>query len=57
MFKRDKKRKNQEKVVKFFYKEIAVFENFKIKNGVLGLDRDCYLNLVKFLDSSTVREV
>jgi hypothetical protein len=39
------------------FKEIFVFEDFETKNGVLGLDRDAYLSLVKFLDSSTVRKV
>jgi hypothetical protein len=28
-----------------------------IENGVLGLDRDVYLSLIKFLNSSTVRKV
>jgi hypothetical protein len=37
--------------------EIIVFEIFEIKNGVLGLDRDTYLSIVKFPDSSTVRKV
>jgi hypothetical protein len=39
------------------FKEIFVFEKFEIKNGVLGLDRDCYLSIVKFLDSSILRKV
>jgi hypothetical protein len=39
------------------FKEIFVFKNFEIENGVLGLDRDCYLIIVKFLDSSTLRKV
>jgi hypothetical protein len=39
------------------FKEIIVFRDFKIENGVLGLDRDCYLNIVKFLDSSVLRKV
>jgi hypothetical protein len=39
------------------FKEIIVVENFEIKNGVLGLDRDAYLSIVKFLDSSVVRKV
>jgi hypothetical protein len=38
-------------------KEIIVAEDFVVKNGVLGLDRDIYLNIVKFLDSSTVKKV
>jgi hypothetical protein len=32
-------------------------ENFDVTNGVMGLDRDVYLSIVKFLDSSTVRKV
>jgi hypothetical protein len=32
-------------------------EDFRVENGVLGLDRDCYLSVTKFLDSSTVRKV
>jgi hypothetical protein len=39
------------------FKEIIVLEDFEVKNGVLRLDRDCYLSIVKFLDSSTVRKV
>jgi hypothetical protein len=38
-------------------KEIIVFNNFELENGVLGLDRDCYLSIVKFLDSSILRKV
>jgi hypothetical protein len=37
--------------------ENIIIEDFEIKNGVLGLDRDIYLSIVKFLDSSTVRKV
>jgi hypothetical protein len=32
-------------------------ENFSVKNGILGLDRDAYLSIVKFLNSSIVRKV
>jgi hypothetical protein len=39
------------------FKEIFVSENFEIENGLLGLHRDIYLSIVKFLDSSTVRKV
>jgi hypothetical protein len=38
-------------------KDIIVPENCEVENGVLGLDRDVYLSLVKFLDSSIVRKV
>jgi hypothetical protein len=31
------------------FKEIIVFRDFEIENGVLRLDRDCYLSIVKFL--------
>jgi hypothetical protein len=34
-----------------------VGEDFEIKNGVLGLERDVYLSIVKFLDSHTLRKV
>jgi hypothetical protein len=39
------------------FKEIIVFEKSKIENGLLGLDRNAYLSIVKFLDSSIVRKV
>jgi hypothetical protein len=39
------------------FEEIIVFKYFEIENGVLGLDRDCYLSIVKLLDSSTLRKV
>jgi hypothetical protein len=34
-----------------------VGEGFEIEDGVLGLDRDCCLSIVKFLDSSILRKV
>jgi hypothetical protein len=34
-----------------------VGEGFEIENGVLGLDCDCYLSVVKLLDSSILRKV
>jgi hypothetical protein len=37
--------------------EINVPEIFEIMNGVLGLDLDCHLTIVKFLNSSIVRKV
>jgi hypothetical protein len=37
--------------------EIIVFKDFEIENGVLGLERDVYLSIVKFLDSSLLRKV
>jgi hypothetical protein len=39
------------------FKEIIVSKDFKFKNGVLGLDRDCYLSIVEFLDSSILKKV
>jgi hypothetical protein len=39
------------------FREIVVVEDFETENGVLGLDRDIYLSIVKFLDSSIVRKV
>jgi hypothetical protein len=37
--------------------EIIVFKNFEVENGVLGLERDIYLSVVKFLDSLILRKV
>jgi hypothetical protein len=39
------------------FKKIVVIKDFEVENGVLGLDRDCYLSIVKFLDSSILRKV
>jgi hypothetical protein len=39
------------------FKEIVVLNDFEFENGVLELDRDCYLSIVKFLDSSILRKV
>jgi hypothetical protein len=40
------------------FKEIFIFiKGFEIENGVLGLERDVYLSIVKFLDSSILRKV
>jgi hypothetical protein len=36
---------------------MIVVEDFEVEDGLLGLDRDCYLSIVKFLNSSTVRKV
>jgi hypothetical protein len=38
------------------HKEIVV-EKFEVSNGILGLERDIYLSIVKFLDSSILRKV
>jgi hypothetical protein len=42
---------------KFFKETIVVSESFEVENGVLGLDRDVYLSIVIFLDSSIIRRV
>jgi hypothetical protein len=39
------------------FEEVVVSKDFEFENGVLGLDRDCYLCIVKFLDSSILRKV
>jgi hypothetical protein len=39
------------------HKEILVGEDFEVLNGILGLERDVYLSVVKFLDSSILRKV
>jgi hypothetical protein len=39
------------------FKEIIISNDFEIENGVLELDRDCYLSIVKFLDSSILTKV
>jgi hypothetical protein len=32
-------------------------EGFEVENGVLGLERNVYLRIVKFLDSTIIRKV
>jgi hypothetical protein len=39
------------------FKEIIVFKDLEFENGMLGLDRDCYLTIVKFLDPSILGKV
>jgi hypothetical protein len=39
------------------FKEIIVTGDFRVENGILGLERDIYLSIVKFLDSSILRKV
>jgi hypothetical protein len=41
----------------YWLKEVIVPEDFEVGNGVLELNRDAYLSLVKFLGSSTIRRV
>jgi hypothetical protein len=38
-------------------KEIFVVKDFEVDNGLLGLNRDVYLSIVKLMDSSTLRKV
>jgi hypothetical protein len=42
-------------IVKF--KEIIVSKDFEVENGVLGLERDTFLSIVRFINSSVLREV
>jgi hypothetical protein len=42
---------------KVSFNDIIVFRDLEIENGVLGLERDIHLSLVKFLDSPIVRKV
>jgi hypothetical protein len=42
---------------KFKFKKVVVSKDFEIENGVLGLERDVYLSIVRFLDSSILRKV
>jgi hypothetical protein len=39
------------------FEEIIVFEHFEVENDMLELERDMYLSIVKFLDSSILRKV
>jgi hypothetical protein len=39
------------------FTEIIVFIDFENENGVLGLERDMYLSIVKFLDLLILRKV
>jgi hypothetical protein len=52
-----KRCKRLQKMVKVLHKEIIVFKDFEISNGVLGLERDIYLSIVKFLNSLVLRKV
>jgi hypothetical protein len=56
MPKRKKKCKNAKRMVRL-YKEISIAKEFEVPNGILGLERDVYLSVVKFLSSSVVRRV
>jgi hypothetical protein len=39
------------------FKEITVVKKFDVENGVLGLNRDVYLSIVKFLNTSIIKKV
>jgi hypothetical protein len=39
------------------FKEIIIVQDLEVENGLLGMDRDVYLTLVKFLNSLIVRKV
>jgi hypothetical protein len=39
------------------FKVIFVAKDFEVEKGLLGLDRDCYLSIIKFLNSSILRKV
>jgi hypothetical protein len=57
MSKRERRCKNLGEVVKVLDKKVFVVEGFEVSNGVLGLERDIYLSIVRFLDSSILRRV
>jgi hypothetical protein len=38
------------------FKEIIIPKDLEIENGVLGLERDVYLSVIKILDSQIVRK-
>jgi hypothetical protein len=39
------------------FKEIIVSKDFEVESGILGLEQDIYLSIVKFLDLSILRKV
>jgi hypothetical protein len=39
-----------------FFKQIIVVNGFEVENGVLGLESDIYLSIVKFLNLSILRK-
>jgi hypothetical protein len=57
MPKKKGKCKKAQRIMKPLHKEILVAEDFEVSNGILRLERDVYLNVVKFLSSSIVRKV
>jgi hypothetical protein len=57
MSKKKKRCKISQRMIKVLLKKIFVAEDFEVLNGILGLERDVYLSIVKFLSSSVVRKV
>jgi seryl-tRNA synthetase len=53
----DKKMKEEIYKIKKMAWDDFVGEDFEVENGILGLNRDVYLSLVKFLNSSMLRKV
>jgi hypothetical protein len=53
----DNRNKSANNSNKYKFKKIIVSKNYELENGILGLDRDNYLSIVKFLDSSILRKV
>jgi hypothetical protein len=44
-------------ITKSKFPKIIVPKDYEVENGILGLDRDNYLSIVKFLDSSILKKV
>jgi hypothetical protein len=42
---------------KTYFKEMIIVEDFEVGNGVLELEQDMYLSIVKFLNSSILRKM
>jgi hypothetical protein len=53
----DKKMKREIYMIKKIIWDDFIGEGFDFENGVLGLERDIYLSIVKFLDSSLLIKV
>jgi hypothetical protein len=47
---------NFQQMISCEFKEIIIPKDLEIGNGVLGLERDVYLSIVKFLDLLIVRK-
>jgi hypothetical protein len=44
-------------IFKSKFTNIIVSKDYEIENGILGLERDVHLSIVKFLDPSILRKV